>query len=290
MIEQLDGIRETVAHPENLNMCLYINDQPEDYPMHWHTDLEIIMPIENIYTVVVNQRKYELNPGDIILIPSGEIHELYAPKSGRRIIMLCDNSVLNSLRGIDSLQNGFYPCILIRSEKENPIYSILSSLIRQIMEEYKKQEPLYEVLINSLFMNFLVTVCRNCINYTNPALGEQKQKQHRYIEKFLTVCKYINDHCTEDITVNELATLAGYSRYHFARLFYDFSGISYFDYIMKRRIMYAENLLCNPNLSVVDIAMKSGFNSLATFNRNFKSVKKCTPSEYRRMYRCQLYQ
>lgn len=289
MIEELNGTRETVAHPDNLLVRLYVNTQVENYPMHWHTDIEIIMPIENIYTIVIDKTSYLLNPGDIIIIPSGELHELFAPISGKRIIMLFDNSILNSLSSIDSISNGFYPCITIRSDDEKPYHKQLTSLIEQITDEYIKRAPLFETTIYSLFMYFLVIVGRNCINQDLPNINVKKQKQHQYIDKFLSVCNYINEHCTEDVTVNQLATLAGFSRYHFSRLFNAFLGVSYYDYLMKRRIMHAEALLCDPNLSIVEIAMQSGFNSLATFNRNFRTIKKCTPSEYRSMYSSQLY-
>lgn len=289
MIEKLNGTRETVVHPDIPNVRLYINTEIENYPMHWHTDIEIILAIENIYTIVIDKETYVINPGDIIMIPSGEIHELYAPPTGKRIITLIDNSILNNLSGIDSINNGFYPCIIIRANKENPYYNQISSLLNKITDEYIQRQPLCEASIYSLAMYIFVHIGRNCINRDQNNNIAKKKKQHEYIEKFLNVCKYINEHCTEDITADELATLAGFSKYHFLRLFFDFSGATFNEYLNKRRIISAEALLCDPNLSIVEIAMQSGFNSLATFNRNFRALKKCTPSEYRSMYSSQLY-
>ena len=51
MIEILNGIRETVAYDSFRGMKLYHNDEAEDYPLHWHTAMEIIMPVRNEYTV-----------------------------------------------------------------------------------------------------------------------------------------------------------------------------------------------------------------------------------------------
>ncbi|HWT73483.1 MAG TPA: AraC family transcriptional regulator [Mobilitalea sp.] len=289
MIEKLNGTRETVVHPDIPNVRVYYNTEVENYPMHWHTDIEVIMAVENIYTIIINKKTYVLNPGDIIMIPSGEIHELYAPPTGRRIIILFDNSILNNLSGIDSINNGFYPCIVIRSCNECSYYSQVVKMLEQMTDEYYARPPLCEASIYSMSMYLFVMIGRNCISQDQPNIVTKKLKQHQYIDKFLSVCKYINEHCTEDITVDELATLAGFSKYHFSRLFYNFSGATYYDYLMKRRIMYAEALLCDPNLSIVEIAMQSGFNSLATFNRNFRDIRKCTPSEYRSMYSSQLY-
>ena len=72
--------------------------------------------------------------------------------------------------------------------------------------------------------------------------------------------------------------------YHFARLFKQFTNISYYDYLNQRRIMEAQNLLCDPSLTITEVAMRSGFNSLATFNRIFKAQKNCTPREYKQLH------
>ena len=51
MIENLRGIQETVNFKPNTNIRLYINEDVEEYPAHWHAPLEIIMPLENTYQV-----------------------------------------------------------------------------------------------------------------------------------------------------------------------------------------------------------------------------------------------
>ena len=99
----------------------------------------------------------------------------------------------------------------------------------------------------------------------------------------MKVCNYISDHCTENISIDRLASLAGFSKFHFARLFKQFSGMSCYEYLTQQRIAHAERLLIQPNLSITEVAMHSGFNSLSTFNRIFKSAKNCTPSEYKRL-------
>jgi len=288
MIAKLIGTREIVDHAEDLNLRLYINTETEDYPMHWHTDIEIIMALENDYTVVIDKIKYVLSPGDIIMIPSGELHELYAPPTGKRLIILLDNSILSSMTGLESISNSFYPCIVIRAESDS-CHKQLAETLRKITEEYFRRLPLCQASIYSLFLNFFVIIGRNCIRLERSSSSIRRNKQHQYIDKFLNVCKYINEHCTEEITVEKLAAMAGFSKYHFSRLFYEFSGVTYYEYLMKRRIMHAERLLCDPNLSIVEVAMQSGFNSLATFNRNFRAIKKCTPSAYRSMYNAKLF-
>ena len=45
MIEHLDGIHETVTYKENSSLRLFVNTDCEDYPIHWHTPMEIIMTV-----------------------------------------------------------------------------------------------------------------------------------------------------------------------------------------------------------------------------------------------------
>lgn len=288
MIETRNATRELIAHSDNLRMRLYINDTANNFTMHWHTDNEIIMPLENTYSVEIEHKTYVLNPGDIIIIPSGEIHELTAPPTGKRIITLFDNSLFNDLYNMDSIKNHLYPCTIIRSDDSISCHQELVSILKQIADEYNRQNPLYEAFIYSLFTHFFVLVGRDCIKWDKTLVRVKDLKQHASIDKVLNICKYINAHCTENLSLDELAGLAGFSKYHFSRLFHEFSGVSFYDYLMKRRILHAESLLCDPNLSIIDIAMQSGFNSMSSFNRNFRKIKKCTPKEYRQMYRFQI--
>ena len=95
MIEQLEGIYERVNFVKNSSILLHYNREYENYPIHWHTAMEIIMPLENNYTVIINKVTYNLSKGDILIIPPGDLHELFAPPTGSRIILQFDFSLIN---------------------------------------------------------------------------------------------------------------------------------------------------------------------------------------------------
>ena len=78
--------------------------------------------------------------------------------------------------------------------------------------------------------------------------------------------------------------MAGFSKFHFTRLFKQFSGLSFYKYVNKKRIERAEQLLINPSISVTEVALQSGFSSLSAFIRMFKLMKGCTPTEFRDLY------
>ena len=104
------------------------------------------------------------------------------------------------------------------------------------------------------------------------------------MEKFMYICEYISEHCTENITLDDAAQLAGFSKFHFSRLFKCFTNVSYYKYMNQKRIAFAENLLIDPELSVTEVALRSGFDSLSSFIRMFKIIKGVTPTEFKNMY------
>ena len=120
---------------------------------------------------------------------------------------------------------------------------------------------------------------------TNPMFPDTKQsKQREYIEKFDLIFDYIRNNYMKELTLDSVSKIAGFSKYHFTRLFKQYTGMSFYDYLTKERIQVAETLLLNPSLSVTDVAFQSGFSSISTFNRVFRTMKKCSPREFRTLY------
>ncbi len=284
MIEILNGIHETVDYHGDFKIRIFQNKECEDYPLHWHTDAEIIMPIENSYKVAVDEKTYELDARDMIIIPSGELHRMYAPTAGHRIIIQFDCNMLYSLNGFNPAFNMFHPCVIVTPLTMPDVYDELSTLVLDIASEYFSALPLREASVYSLLIRFFTILGRDCISRSDEASNMKTQKQLEYVNLFFNVCNYINDHCTENIKLDDIANIAGFSKFHFARLFKQVMNISCYDYLISRRIMLAEKLLTNPDMSIMQVAMKSGFSSLATFNRLFKAKKCCTPTEYKSLY------
>lgn len=238
-----------------------------------------------IYTVVIDGVPHTFNEGDIWITPPGTLHELLAPAYGERLIILFDYSLICNVKGMDSLLHSLHPYALISREEYPELNKKLHFYLEEVSREYDNKMPFTEACIYSLMIRFFIALGRASFNASEKFPGITSNKQHEYIEKFMMVCNYIADHCTENINVDELADLAGFSKFHFARLFKQFSGISCYEYLTQKRIAHAEKLLIQPDISITEVAMRSGFNSLSTFNRIFKSAKNCTPSEYKSLNR-----
>ncbi|MFF7204370.1 helix-turn-helix transcriptional regulator [Streptomyces sp. NPDC008141] len=85
----------------------------------------------------------------------------------------------------------------------------------------------------------------------------------------------------EPLDLDAVAAHAGYSRYHFVRAFKAVYGQTPGQYLSRRRIDRAEELLRSANLSVTEICTLVGFSSLGTFSTRFKKQTGLTPSQYR---------
>lgn len=284
MIEILDGIRETIIYDENMSIRLYLNDDYEDYPIHWQPAIEIIMPIENIYTVKIEENTIILNPGDILFISPGVLHQLFAPKLGNRYIFQLEPPLFSNIKGLESLASMFYPYALYTDQSDIKGKERMNQLMHNLYSEYVGNSELKYAFLHSLVLELLVIAGRNKTNLPIDIVNIKNTRSHKYVSKFLDICNYIDEHCTENIGINELANLSGFSESHFIRLFKQFTNYSYYDYLNRARITYAKKLLTtNPNTTIVEISMQSGFGSLATFNRLFKTINKCTPTQYRNL-------
>ncbi len=95
---------------------------------------------------------------------------------------------------------------------------------------------------------------------------------------------YIEQHYTEEITVEDLAAVANMSVSRFYPVFREALGVTPVDYVNHYRVNRAMMLLVNePDLSVEEISMTVGFESSTYFRRVFKKITKKTPREYRKM-------
>ena len=282
MIETLNGYHETVNFRDRPMFRLYHNDEATDYPPHWHSNMEIIMPLSNWYDVEINNNRTRLSEGEIALISSCAIHNLHAPDCGERLIFQPDYSLISSLPELSSFMTLMSPAVFITKDKYNDIVPRLQELMLSIEKEYNSKNPLAGESIYSMLIEMLVIIGRKHSVNTD-SMDISRGKQQEYADKFASVCSYINAHFAEELTLEETAERSGFSKYHFARLFKQFTGKTFYRYVNLKRIENAEKLLNEPSASITEIAVKSGFSSPPAFVRMFKLIKGCTPTEFRKM-------
>ena len=110
----------------------------------------------------------------------------------------------------------------------------------------------------------------------NPVRGGLTARQLRRVKEF------IEAQIPNEITISDLAALAGLSHYHFIRSFKDTVGLTPYQYVLSERIRRARGLLSKPDLSLGDVALAAGFSDASQLNRVFRKFVGVTPTAFRR--------
>ncbi|MCL1795289.1 MAG: AraC family transcriptional regulator [Clostridia bacterium] len=106
-----------------------------------------------------------------------------------------------------------------------------------------------------------------------------------YEEMFMDILWYIEDRLTQPIELATLAARAGFSPYHFSRVFRWATGHTVMSYIRQRRLLHAAAELSNGR-RIIDIALDYGFETHSGFSRAFRRMFGCSPETYRTRSRC----
>ena len=101
-----------------------------------------------------------------------------------------------------------------------------------------------------------------------------------YSSTMKRICDYIDSHLKEEITLNDLSKISGYSSWHLYKIFNDYLGIPVMEYIRKKRLECVINKLTNSQ-RLYDIALDYGFETQAGFNKAFQKQLGCSPQTYR---------
>lgn len=110
----------------------------------------------------------------------------------------------------------------------------------------------------------------------SPFRGGLTARQLRRVKEF------IDAKISGEITISDLADVAGLSNYHFIRVFKDAVGLPPYQYVLSKRISRARALLSNPDLSLGDVALAAGFSNVLQLNRVFRKSVGITPTAFRR--------
>lgn len=93
--------------------------------------------------------------------------------------------------------------------------------------------------------------------------------------------RFISANLSEDIDLNQVSAHVGMSTYHFCRVFKNVTGMTFKQYLTRRRVEWAKCRLRRPGARATEVAFEVGFGSLSQFNRSFQQIVGTTPSEWR---------
>lgn len=108
-----------------------------------------------------------------------------------------------------------------------------------------------------------------------------KCKMQQYSKPIVACCDYIMIHLEEEITITDLAQHVGYSDYYCSKKFKKETGMTPAEYIRKKRLEAAANLLTSSNDDIQEIAARLQFGSQSYFTDSFRKLYGLSPREYR---------
>ncbi len=276
----VQGSLEQVDYLPGSHFRIWYNCQMEGYAQHHHAAMEMIRCLENGYTVTAGGRTFNLSVGDILLIPSHMLHRLLGNREGARFVMLFDPEPLALFLDYASIQPRFTQALFITQTGCPELYAKVSRCLDKIVDYYFQQENMWEMFAYAEITRMYASIGRDYFLRTNNfSVGGDAHNLNNY-SRFAQLLSYIDEHYAEDISLDQAAERVGLSRFHFSRLFREYTGTTFTDHLMNKRIHAAQELL-SENLSVTEVAYKAGFHNLATFSRSFKKCTGLSPRRYR---------
>lgn len=276
---------ELPPYVEKRTYRFWYNDQAADFSTHWHAAQEIIIPLEGEYVVTVRDTTYRLEPGDIFLIPSGELHSLEAPSAGSRFIFLFELDPLGRLEDFSYIRPFLSKPVHITAETCPAIYEKEIALMMQTAAYYWGDSPVKQMHIYSCLLRFYACYADHYssqgFSLTQAFPDCTLKNASRQLNPLL---QYLEQHYAEKTTLEDAAGIVHLSKFYFTRIFKQYTGQTFYDYLNMLRIQASETLLKDTDASIKHVAAACGYPGISTFNRTFRKFKGCSPSEFRKFY------
>ncbi len=276
----LQGKQEFITYMEHSSVRVWPSNREGHFETHMHSAVEVILPSQGCSVYRVADREYRVGPEEILFIPPNIPHELYESDGIFRYLILFEPTTLYSLQ--DLQQNNRFTQHPVYLQEPSETREQVSRLLHQLVECYFEHRPMWNTRCYARLLEvYALLAC-----HYRPAPEQEPDTAHRSIDPGIMnmAVNYISDHYTGEVTLEQVAAFAGYSKYYFSRTFRDYFGISFSDYLLVKRINQAANLLVHTDMPIGDVAKEAGFGSIATFNRIFRKHKNCTPTRYRAIY------
>ena len=276
----LQGKREYVTYLEDSSFRMWYSDIPWRYDSHVHSAVEVVLTLEGSVDYVVDGQEYTVRKGEILLIPPEVPHSLSMGENSSRYLFLFEPDAVMGMRDIRGLITSFNRPFYLHDGSEAHIR--IREMMLKAADIYKKKELMWNTVCYSYIMRIYALLGQQYLTATSPRRGSPSHNVDS--EVIAASMNYINSHYQENLSLDDVSAFAGFSRYYFSRSFKKQTGYSFKDYLCRKRLQVAVEMLTGSDKPMREIAIQSGFGSVATFNRVFRENKGCTPSQYRAIY------
>ncbi|MBU3130407.1 GH39 family glycosyl hydrolase [Clostridium tagluense] len=246
----------------------------ENSERYWHQSIELIYILSGSVQVQCRNMQYNLHKDDLILINMFDVHSLSGDQC-EVLSLKIDISALDPETSHFS-QNRFdcNSCI----EEDKTRFISLKRLLALIVKSNVNTEDNIE-LLNKSYVYEILYILTTTFKVEGTTNSTDINKNSERIKNILN---YIAENYREKISLNNLSETFYLSMPYISKIFKEFIGFSFSDYLINLRLSHAVKDLANPNFKIEYIAEKNGFSNTRSFVTAFKNKYDCLPSKYRK--------
>ena len=225
-----------------------------NFPMHLHHSFEFFGVSQGEVRCTIAEKEYRLGPGDAVLVLPNQIHSYQNHQESEATMLIFDSIYVNEF------YKYIQDCVFV-----NPVFRFDPG----VLETFPEQEDIFGW--KSLLYQICAQADRQC------GLQFKGHKNNTLIQKTVD---YIRRHLEEKITLEDMAKELGYSYHYLSGQIKENFGTNFCQLVHIFRVDTAATLLKTTNLTMTQVAEKSGFPTIRSFNRAFKQIHGISPSGY----------
>ncbi len=270
-----------IPKSEQATIIFQIDDDESFFDkLHQHTEIQISLISEGRGTLIIGDTVNYYNKGDIVVIGGNLPHvfksDTKASKTSKMFtLFFAEDAFGEKFFNQEPLKElGPFFKRAIYGFKVESNKNKLTKLFHRLENTSKINQFIifFEILKRASFADF--TSLSSFIY--NKKYTENEGKKMR------DVIDYTMTNFEHDITLNTIADVASMTKNSFCKYFKKRTNKTYFQFLNELRIEYASDLLTNnKEFQIAEIAYASGFKNISNFNRQFKTIKHQTPSDFR---------
>lgn len=212
-----------------------------------------------------------MKPGDLFLIPDGASHAARWEEPGELLVMALEPDLINKIAP-EAVKERNIEIIRAQAQQDGLIANIALAFKEELETGGRGGELYRDTLTNALVARLLRNYsATSVVDETKGRLGKRKLK---------LVIDYIQAHLTEEVTLAQMAEVAGLSPFHFSRIFKESVGVSPNRYVNHCRVEKAKRLLEQQQISINQISAACGYKNSSYFIRQFRKIMGVTPKVY----------
>lgn len=269
--------------------CVYVVERTKDsfsYPLHNHQALELnFLEHANGALRIVGDSIETVGGMDLTLIGSNLVHAWKQEKCNMNNVHEITIQIPADLLSDELLsRNDFASIAFLLKQARNGV-CFGPKAIRKVYDNLyllARMQPGFHSFLKILSILYDLSASNDFYMLSTSAFSRQMiESDNNRIQR---VIQYIEGSYRQTIMLSELAQIAGMTPTSFSRFFSAHAGRTVSDYIASVRIGHATRLLLTSDKEVAEICYDCGFNTISHFNRCFKALKGCSPSQFRFNY------